>query len=248
MKRHLFRRCDHAPDALSLEDQAVADACRAMLDARKNPQPWIPGSGQDIALRVGPFIERAQPRPGDDHGTDLIAVTLVHPDEPHAHYGDRYTRKGWLRCETRAILGTWTPAYRMLTHAAADLDLPDDVGMAPANYGVHVEARREDGTGYTLLRLGPYTQSRHVDHDADRLNTLLTCTADTAVPGFTLTAKGAPFDVSDHASYRDPYEADAALLLAAAVGHKPPLLTTNTAAVPAGMQFLGSPPSLQAET
>lgn len=213
-----WKRCNHGPGILSSEDQAVVDAFRSMLAARKNPQPWTPGSGHDIALRVGPFIERAHPRPGDDHGPDLIAVALVHPDTPHATaYTNRYTSKGWLRCETATILGTWTPAYRMLTHAAAGLDLPADVGMAPAHYGVHVEARKPDSTGYTLLRLGPYNQGRHADHDADRLNAQLATTADTVVPGFTLTAKGAPFDVSDHAAYSDPYEADAAVLLAAAI-------------------------------
>jgi hypothetical protein len=45
MKRpSLFRRCGNAPGALSLspEDQAAVDAFRALLDARKNPQPWTP--------------------------------------------------------------------------------------------------------------------------------------------------------------------------------------------------------------
>ncbi|MET9693517.1 hypothetical protein ABZY81_34630 [Streptomyces sp. NPDC006514] len=63
------------------------------------------GSAQDIAVRVGPYVERTQPRPDADHGPDLIAVALIHPNTlaaaAHAH---RYTRKGWLRCETAAIL------------------------------------------------------------------------------------------------------------------------------------------------
>ncbi|AVH61730.1 MULTISPECIES: hypothetical protein [Streptomyces] len=221
MKR-FFRRCGHAPGALSPEDQAVVDAFRAMLAARKNPQPWTPGCNQDIAVRVGPFIERAHPIPGDDHGPDLIAVTLVHPDTPHAAaylHGHQlgYTDRGWLRCETAAILGIWQPAYTMLTHAAADLPLPDDVGMAPAHYGVHVEARRSDNTGHTLLRLGPYFQTWLASRDADRLNTELAGRAATVIPGFTVTAKNAPFHVSDHASYRDPYETDVAALLADAI-------------------------------
>jgi hypothetical protein len=58
----------------------------------------------------------------------------------------------------------------MLTHAAAGLPLPDDVGMAPAHYSAHVEARRSDNTGYTLLRLGPYTQTWLASRDADRMN------------------------------------------------------------------------------
>ncbi|MFJ7146752.1 hypothetical protein ACIQVT_00825 [Streptomyces sp. NPDC100445] len=89
--------------------------------------------------------------------------------------------------------------------------------MPPANYAVHVEARRQDNTGYTLLRLGPYTQTWLASRDADRLNTNLAGKAATVIPGFTLTAKGAPFDVSDHESHADPYDADVTALLADAV-------------------------------
>ncbi|WP_328760622.1 hypothetical protein [Streptomyces sp. NBC_00271] len=92
--------------------------------------------------------------------------------------------------------------------------------MAPVNYGVHVEARRSDGTGHTLLRLGPYFQTWLVGHDADRLNTELAGKAATIVPGFAVTAKGASFDVSDHEGYGDPYETDAAVLLAAAIARE----------------------------
>ncbi|MGO4747132.1 hypothetical protein AB4212_00540 [Streptomyces sp. 2MCAF27] len=165
---------------------------------------------------------RAHPRPGDDHGTDQIAVALVHPDTPHASaylHGHQlgYTDRGWLRCETTAILGVWQPAYAMLTHAAANLPLPEDVGMDPAHYGVHVEARRSDGTGYTLLRLGPYTQTWLASRDADRLNIELEGRAATVIPGFMVTAKGAPFDISDHESYADPHGVDVAALLTEAV-------------------------------
>ncbi|MGW3956615.1 hypothetical protein ACWEKM_38235 [Streptomyces sp. NPDC004752] len=221
MKR-LFRRCGHAPGALTPEDQAAVDQFRALLAALRDTEFWTPGAGQDIAVRVGPFIERAHTRPGDDHGPDLIAVALVHPDTPHAAaylHGHQlgYTGKGWLRCETNAIIGVWNPAFAVLTHAAAGLNLPDDVGMPPANYAVHVEARRQDNTGYTLLRLGPYTQTWLASRDADRLNTELAGKAATVIPGFTVTAKGTPFDVSDHESYADPYEADVTALLADAV-------------------------------
>ncbi|MGW1767314.1 hypothetical protein ACWCQL_25025 [Streptomyces sp. NPDC002073] len=217
-----FRRCGHAPGALTLEDQAAVDQFRAMLAAVRDPQPWSPGHGQDIAVRVGPFIERAHTRPGDDHGTETIAVALVHPDTGHAAgylHGRQlgYTDRGWLRCETTAILGIWQPAYTMLTHAATNLPLPDEVGMALAHYGVHVEARRADGIGYTLLRLGPYTRTWLASRDADRLNTELEGRANTVIPGFTVTAMGAPFDVSAHENYSDPYEADAAMLLAVVV-------------------------------
>ncbi|MGW7620806.1 hypothetical protein ACWGLG_34215 [Streptomyces antimycoticus] len=78
MKR-LLRRCSHAPDALTPEGQAVADAFRAMLAALKHPEPWTPGRGPDVAVRVGPFVECAHTRPGDDHGPDIIAVALHHP-------------------------------------------------------------------------------------------------------------------------------------------------------------------------
>ncbi|MET8168884.1 hypothetical protein ACIRPU_40555 [Streptomyces sp. NPDC102259] len=221
MKR-LFRRCGHAPGTLSLEDQAAVDQFRALLAALRDPEPWTPGQCQDLAVRVGPFVERAHPRPGDDHGPDVIAVALQHPGGSYTPYGERYRKLGWLRCETIDILGVWNPAYEPLTHAAAGLDLPDDVGMAPANYGVHVEARRSDGTGYTLLRLGPYFQTWIAGHDADRLNTELAGKAATVVPGFTVTAKAAPFDVSDHEAYDDPYVTDAAVLLAAAIARAVP--------------------------
>ncbi|WP_234307015.1 hypothetical protein [Streptomyces sp. NRRL F-2890] len=144
MKRP-HRRCGHTPGAMSPQDQAVVDAFLAMLAAIRTPQLRTPGSGQDIAIRVGPGVERAHPRPGDDHNTDVIAVALVHPDTPHAATHHQalqlgYTDRGWLRCPTNTILGAWHPAYTMLTHSAAHRPLPDDVGMTPAHYAVHVEA------------------------------------------------------------------------------------------------------------
>ncbi|MCO8303619.1 hypothetical protein [Streptomyces sp. RKCA744] len=219
-----FRRCGHAPDTLTPEDQAVADQFRAMLTALRNPQRWTPGGAQDIAVRIGPFIERAHTRPGDDHGPDMIAVALVHPDTPHAGaylHGRQlgYTERGWLRCETTAILGLWQPGYAMLTHAAAGLPLPDDVGMDPAHYALYIEARRRDDSrdGYTLLRLGPYTQTRHAQQDHDRITTALDGWETTLVPGHRVSVRYAPFDVSDHQLFADPYEADAVALLNAAV-------------------------------
>lgn len=225
MKRPSFRRCGTAPGILSAEDQAVVDQFRAMLTAVRNPQPWKPGGAQDIAVRVGPFIERAHTRPGDDHGPDVIAVALVHPDAPHAAaylHGRqlRYTERGWLRCETTAILGTWQPGYALLTHAAAGLPLPDDLGMELAHYALYIEARnREDGSldGYTLLRLGPYTQTRHAQQDYDRITAALDGRETTLVPGYRVGVRYAPFDVSDHELFADPYEADAVALLDAAL-------------------------------
>ncbi|MGW4569329.1 hypothetical protein ACWEN3_45800 [Streptomyces sp. NPDC004561] len=132
-------------------------------------------------------MERVHPRPGDDHDPDLIAVSLVHPDTPHAAaylHGHQlgYTGKGRLRCETDKISGVWHPALTPFTHAAASLPLPDDVGMDPASYGVHVEARRSDNTGFTLLRLGPHTQTWLASRDADRINTELKGWAATSSP------------------------------------------------------------------
>ncbi|CAL9676204.1 hypothetical protein [Streptomyces sp. enrichment culture] len=226
MKRlkRLFHRCGHAPGALSPEDQAVVDQDRAMLTALRNPEPWTPGRARDIAVRVGRFIERAHPRPGDDHGPEMIAVALVHPDAPHAAaylHGRQlgYTERGWLRCQTTAILGVWQPGYAMLTHAAAGLPLPDDLGMAPAHYALHIEARKRDGSpdGFTLLRLGPYTQTRHAQQDHDRLTAALDGRETTLVPGHHVSVRYAPFDVRDHHLFADPYVADVVAILDAAV-------------------------------
>ncbi|MEU9647255.1 hypothetical protein [Streptomyces sp. NPDC048188] len=215
----MFRRCGHAPGRLSPEDQAAVDAFRAMLAALRSPEPWTPGSARDIALRVGPFIERAHPRPGDDHGPDQIAVALQDPGGPYPLYGARRWTRGWLRCETRKILGMWTPAYAPLTHAAAGLDLPDDVGMAPAHYALYIEARKRHDSldGYTLLRLGPYTQTRHAQRDHDRLTAALDGRETTLVPGYRISVQFGPLVVSDHRLYADPYQTDAVTLLAAAV-------------------------------
>ncbi|MEU2608893.1 hypothetical protein [Streptomyces albus] len=219
-----FRRPGNAPSSLSPEDQAAVDAFRAMLAALQPPEPWTPGSARDIALRIGPFVERAQTRPGDDHGPDMIAVTLVHPHTPHASaylHGHQlgYTDRGWLRCETTKILGFWQPGYTALTHAAADLPLPDDVGMEPAHYALHIEARKRDNSldGYTLLRLGPYTQTRHAQQDHDRLTAALDGRETTLVPGHRVSVRYAPFDVSDHRLFADPYQADPVALLDVAV-------------------------------
>lgn len=223
MKRPSFRRCGNA-GALSPEDQAVVDQFRATLTALRNPEPWAPGTARDIAVRIGPFIERAHTRPGDDHGPDLIAVALVHPDTPHASaylHGRQlgYTERGWLRCPTNAILGFWQPGYTMLTHATAGLPLPDDIGMEPAHYALYIEARKRDDSldGYTLLRLGPYTQTRHAQQDYDRLTAALEGCETTLVPGHRVSGRFGPFDVSDHQLFADPYEADAVALLHAAV-------------------------------
>ncbi|MGV9883342.1 hypothetical protein [Streptomyces sp. NPDC003006] len=223
MKRPFFRRCGNA-GAFSPEDQAVVDQYRETLAALRNPLPWTPGGAQDIAVRVGPFIERAHTRPGDDHGPDMIAVALAHPDTGHAAaylHGRQlgYAERGWLRCKTSAILGFWQPGYAMLTHAVAGLPLPDDIGMELAHYALYIEARKRDDSldGYTLLRVGPYTQTRHAQQDYDRIAAALEGRETTLVPGHRVSVRFGPFDVSDHPLFVDPYEADAVALLDAAV-------------------------------
>ncbi|MFI5808372.1 hypothetical protein [Streptomyces sp. NPDC051561] len=216
MIRHLFRRCSHTP-----EDQAAVGAFRAhqaATAALRSPQPWTPGACRDVAVRVGPFVERAHPRPGDDCDPEVIAVSLGHPDTGtaaaylHGHQLG-YIGRGWLRCETTAILGTWQPAYAPLTHAAADLALPGEVGMEQAHYAVTVEACKTDGNGHTLLRLGPYMQTQHASRDAARLITALSGRETTLVPGAWISAWTTEFDVNAHKRYIDPYMGDVPDLL-----------------------------------
>ncbi|MEU6211807.1 hypothetical protein ABZ891_18080 [Streptomyces sp. NPDC047023] len=149
----------------------------------------------------------------------MIAVTLLYPDAPngaaHRHGHDLgCTGRGWLRCEITAIPGAWQPPYTMLTQAAANLPLPDGIGLDHAHYAVRVEAGGPDGSGYTLLRLGPYSQTWLASRDADQLTTELAGHAATAIPGYPVTAQDTAFSVSDHASYTDPYGADVTALLA----------------------------------
>ncbi|MFH8993116.1 hypothetical protein [Streptomyces sp. NPDC017940] len=107
----------------------------------------------------------------------------------------------------------------MLTHATAGLSLPDDIGMNPAHYALYIEAHKRDGgrDGYTLLRVGPYTQTRHARQDHDRITAALDGRETTLVPGHRIRVRYAPFDVNDHQLFADPYEADALALLDAAV-------------------------------
>lgn len=164
-------------------------------------------------------MERAHTRPGDDHGPDLIAVTLVHPSTPHAGRHLGYTGRDWLRCPTTAIICFWQPGYTQLTHAANGLHLPDDIGMAPAHYALYIEARKRDNSrdGHTLLRLGPYTQTQHAQQDGDRLTAALNGRETTFAPGFRVTMRFGPFQVSDHRLFIDPQETDVVALLNTAV-------------------------------
>ncbi|MFY4721438.1 hypothetical protein [Streptomyces sp. LaBMicrA B280] len=103
----------------------------------------------------------------------------------------------------------------------AVVDLPDDVGMAPVHYALYNEARKRDGSldGFTPLRVGPYTQTRHSQQDYDLLTATLDRRETTLVPGHRVAARFKPFDVSvsDHQLFADPHEAEAAALLDAAV-------------------------------
>lgn len=102
--------------------------------------------------------------------------------------------------------------------------------MAPAHYSVDVEARQPGGTSFTLLRLGPYTQTGLASRDADRLTAELEGKAATVVPGFTVTATSAPFDFDDCENYSDPYDNDAVAVLATAIArHSLPLGTDLSA-------------------
>ncbi|WP_406396877.1 hypothetical protein [Streptomyces uncialis] len=96
-------------------DQAAADKFRAMLTAVRDLRPWAPAHALDATVCVGPFMERAHPRPGDDHDTGTIAVALIHPGAGHAAaclHGRQLgcTDRGRLRCEPTTFLGTRQPA------------------------------------------------------------------------------------------------------------------------------------------
>ncbi|MFJ2153187.1 hypothetical protein ACIOHB_31050 [Streptomyces microflavus] len=213
-------RCGNAPGAVSPGDQAVIDAFRSMLAALRTPEPWTQGTTHAIAVRVGTAVERARLRPGDSDGPDVIAIALEHPDGPHTPYGAAYRHLGWLRCDTAAILGIWSPAYAPLTHAASGLDLPATIGMDPAHYAVHVQAHTT-GPACTLLRLGPYTQTGHAYRDAERLTALLDARQLTAAPGARLTVATAPFRADRHHQYTDPAGADVGALLAVTLTRAP---------------------------
>ncbi|MFJ4806923.1 hypothetical protein [Streptomyces murinus] len=85
-----------------------------------------------------------------------------------------------------------------------------------AHYALYIEARKRDDSldGYTLLHVGPYTQTWQ---DHDRLTAALDGRETTLVPGRRVSVRYAPFDVSDHHLFADPYEADAVALLDAVV-------------------------------
>ncbi|MFE5537459.1 hypothetical protein [Streptomyces sp. NPDC056492] len=92
-----------------------------MLAAIRCPESRTTGSNQDIAVRAGPFIERAHPHRGDEHGTETATVALVHPGAPnaaahrHGHdlgYTDPYGADDHLNPVAFLLLGhhRWTDA------------------------------------------------------------------------------------------------------------------------------------------
>ncbi|MEU9678705.1 hypothetical protein AB0D92_35075 [Streptomyces parvus] len=95
------------------------------------------------------------------------------------------------------------------THAAAGLDLPDPIPLAPAHYAVHVQAHHP-GPTRTLLQLGPYTQTAHAYRDADWISAALHARP----AGSTITATTTPYDPNHHRQYADPYVIDLDALLA----------------------------------
>lgn len=92
--------------------------------------------------------------------------------------------------------------------------------MAPAHYGVIVEACRSDGTGYTLLRLGPYTRTWLAGRDADRLNSELQGRAATVLPGLTVTAREPRSTSATTRATPPPHDADITALLADAIAER----------------------------
>ncbi|MCQ4204065.1 hypothetical protein M4J06_001755 [Streptomyces coelicoflavus] len=96
---------------------------------------------------------------------------------------------------------------------------PTTSAWPPAHYALYIDARRRDDSldGHTLLRIGPYTQTRHAQQDCDRITAALDGRETTLVPGHRVSVRFAPFDVSDHRLFTDPYKADAVALLAATI-------------------------------
>lgn len=200
---HRLRNRGSAPAESSelTTEEAQAQAYRELVTALQQPRPLEPRTSNDIAVRIGPFVERAHPRPGDDHGPTAIAVALVPPNGRRHPPRPRY---GWLRCETRLIIGVWQPIYELLTHEYAGLELPDQP-LPPAHYAVHIHR-----PGQPLLRLGPYTQCDAADYTASRLQ------QHAQQAGLDVTAEAVPFDVRldahDTSAYQDPAEHTISLL------------------------------------
>lgn len=191
-----WKRCGHGPGALSPADQTAVGEFRALLAALKNPLPWT--GNEDVAVQIGPFIERGRPRPGDDHGPTALAVALVDPQD-----GGRPIGTGWLRCDRQLIIGAWHPDFWPLTHTANGLPLPDQP-LPPAHYAVHITHG-----GRPLLMIGPYTQCHQADHDAAHLRRR----AALATGSDPITITAAPFNFEAVDAYCDPHTTNVDQLL-----------------------------------
>jgi hypothetical protein len=93
-----------------------------MLAARKQPTPWT-GHG-DAAVRVYGGLERGRPFPEQEPDADLVALILIHPDTEAPLTGTPH-------CPQALIHGTWTEAYRLLTHAFAGRAIDPDLNLEP---------------------------------------------------------------------------------------------------------------------
>ncbi|MFI8287447.1 hypothetical protein ACIF84_30915 [Streptomyces albidoflavus] len=214
MLRRFRRRRGNAPGPITPEDQAVIDQFHAYLAGRaalRNPTPWNPGQAEDIAVRVGPYVERAHIRPGDRADEYHVVVALEHPHGSRAPYLDRYLPTGWLRCPTTQVIGTWTPDYTPFTHATAGLSLPEDLGMESAQYAIHVETRSHSGDTDTLVSFGPYDDARHLEKDITLLDAAIEGRRVTLVPGHVASVYPAPYYADekhiDPTSETDPVNA-----------------------------------------
>ncbi|WP_329375267.1 DUF6192 family protein [Streptomyces sp. NBC_01483] len=117
-----WKRCGHGPGQLHPGDQAVVDAFKKMLSARRTPAPWT--EGDEVAVQVPNGVERARTEPGQTPGTDIVDLVLIHPDT-----GEVLT--GPMPCPRTLILGPWDDTFRPLTHVAVGQQLPDSAMSEP---------------------------------------------------------------------------------------------------------------------
>ncbi|TLQ38734.1 hypothetical protein [Streptomyces marianii] len=120
MNRTPWKRCGHGPGAMHPGDQAVVDAFRTLLAARKQPGPWQPGD--DVAIEIGGHVARARTAPS--HQPDTVGLVVVDP-------ADGTPLIGGITADRTRILGTWSAAYAPLSHTAAGKPVPHPT-MDPA--------------------------------------------------------------------------------------------------------------------
>lgn len=116
-----YRRCGHGTGPVHPGDQKAVAEFTAMLASRKQSAPWT-GRG-DAAVRIGERgLERGRPLPEQQPDTDPVALVLIHPDTEAA-------LTSTLHCPQALIHGTWTQAYRLLTHALAGRTIDPDLTL-----------------------------------------------------------------------------------------------------------------------